>query len=259
MLRLGVCLKSLGLPLRRGLEEVRRLGVGGIEIEVAGDLAPRNLSQTGRREVRHLVQSHALEVTAVACPLRRGLDAPDDLELRLEYVQDVMSLSYDLGPAIVIVQAGRIPEKNDDPRAGFLVESLRVLSQYGDRVGATLAVDTGLDAGEALGSFLDCFDTGSLKVNFAPANLLVAGFSPYESARALRGRIVHAHASDARQTSASRAAQEVPLGHGDIDWLCLLGVFEEIGYQGWLTIKRESGDKRLSDIAAGAAFLRRLM
>ena len=77
--------------------------------------------------------------------------------------------------------------------------------------------------------------------------------------RALHRRIVHAHAKDARRASPSRAAQEVPLGHGDIDWLEYLGILEEIEYRGWLTVEREVGDNRVADVAAGVAFLRRLV
>ena len=85
------------------------------------------------------------------------------------------------------------------------------------------------------------------------------GFDPLESARALRDKIVHTHARDCRRASASRAAQEVPLGAGDIDWLSYLETLEEIGYQGWLVIERESGDKRIEDIESGVSFSRRLI
>src|SRR5262249_41638737 len=129
----------------------------------------------------------------------------------------------------------------------------------GDRVGAVLALETGLESGAVLRAFLDRFDTGGLGVNLDPANLLLNGFEPCESALALFGRIVHAHARDARTAGASRAAQEVPLGHGDIDWLFFLGVLAEIDYHGWLTIERESGDSRRADVAAGVEFLRRLL
>ena len=90
-----------------------------------------------------------------------------------------------------------------------------------------------------LGAFLDRFDTGGLGVNLDPANLLMGGFDPYEAARALQGRVVHSNAKDARVSGASRTAQEVPLGHGDIDWTCYLAALEEIDYRGWLTVARE--------------------
>jgi L-ribulose-5-phosphate 3-epimerase len=258
-LKIGISLKSLGLPLRRGLNEAQRLGVSGVEVDAVGDLAADQLSQTGRRQFRHLLKTYGLELTAVGCPLRRGLDAAENQEARIEHVKKVLSLSFDLGPRIVVIQAGRVPEEDADPRGGLLGEALLALGQYGDRVGVRLALETGLEPGAALARFLDRFNTGGLAVNYDPANLLMNGFDLYDAARALAGKIVHAHAKDARSASTSRSAQEVPLGHGDIDWLQLLGVLEEIDYHGWLTVERDSGDNRAADVAAGVGFLRRLI
>jgi sugar phosphate isomerase/epimerase len=257
-LKLGIRLESFGLPLRRALQEAERLGVGGVQVDAVGDLSPKVLSQTGRREFRHLLRAHNLELTALGCPLRHGLDAAQDQEARIEHVRKVMSLSFDLGPRLAIVQAGRVPEDPEGLGARLLTEALLALGQHGDRTGTVLALETGLESGAVLRSFLDRFDTGGLGVNFDPANLLINRFDPYESARALQGRIGHVHAKDARQAGANRAAQEVPLGHGDIEWMQFLSVLEEVEYRGWLTIERESGDNRPADIANGVAFLRRL-
>jgi L-ribulose-5-phosphate 3-epimerase len=258
-IKIGIGLEALGLPLRPALLQAERLGVAGVEVEAVGDLSPGRLSQTGRRAFRHLLRSHNLEATALRCPLRRGLDVAENQEARLDHVKNVLSLSGDLGPRVVLVQAGQVPEKDDEPRAGLLKDALTALAAHGDRVGATLALETGLESGEALAGYLARFDTGSLGVNFDPANLILNGFNPYESARALAGRVVHAHAKDARRAGASRAAQEVPLGHGDLDWMLLAGILEEIDYRGWLTVQRDSGNRRREDVAAGVAFLRRLI
>jgi sugar phosphate isomerase/epimerase len=257
-LKIGVRLESLNMPLRRALTEAGRMGASGVQIDAVGELSPSRLTQTGRRELKHLLRAHNLELAAVGCPLRRGLDEAEDLEPRIEHVRKVLTLSFDLGPRLVVVNAGAVPAKDDDSRGRLLAESMLTLGQYGDRIGATLALETGLESGAALAAFLDRFDTGSLGANLDPANLLVHGFDVVEGIRALGRRIVHAHAKDARRASASRAAQEVPLGHGDIDWLQLLGTLEEIEYRGWLTVERESGENRLADVAAGVAFLRRL-
>ncbi len=258
-LRLGIRLESLGLPLRRALQEAARLGVAGVQVDAVGDLAPSALSQTGRREFRHLLRSHDLELTALGCPLRHGLDAPANQDARIDHVRNVLNLSFDLGPRVVVVQAGRVPDEPEDPRGRLLSEALLALGQHGDRTGAVLALETGLESGEALAQFLSRFDTGGLGVNLDPANFVINGFDPVENTRALRGRVRHAHAKDARAATANRAAQEVPLGHGDLEWLGYLGVLEEIEYRGWLTVERESGDNRLADLAGGVAFLRRLV
>jgi L-ribulose-5-phosphate 3-epimerase len=258
-IKIGVRLESFDLPLRRALEEASRLGVGGVQLDGVGDLGPDQLSQTGRRELRNLLRGHNLELTALGCPLRRGLGVPEGLETRLEYIKKVMALSFDLGPRKVIVQAGQVPDDPNTPAGQLLTESLLALSQAGDRSGAVLLLETGLESGETLARFLDRFDTGSLGVNLDPANLLMNGFDSVASARVLGGRVQHVHARDARLAGASRTAQEVPLGHGDIDWMQMLGVLEEIDYRGWLVVERESGDNRRGDVAAGVAFLRRFV
>src|SRR5438094_4147205 len=130
-LKIGIRLESLGLPLRRALQEVQGLGVAGVQADAAGDLSPRTLSQSGRREFRHLLRAYNLELTALGCPLRRGLDAAKDQQPRLEHVRKVMSLSYDLGPRLVIVQAGQMPEDVNSERGARLTESLTALAQHG--------------------------------------------------------------------------------------------------------------------------------
>jgi sugar phosphate isomerase/epimerase len=159
----------------------------------------------------------------------------------------------------VVVQAGRVPGENEDARGRLLTEALTALAAHGDRVGAVLALETGLETGEALNAYLSSFDSGSLAANLDPANLLMTGFDPYASARAIGRRIAHAHAKDARAAATSRVSQEVPLGHGDIDWLQFLAVLEEVEYHGWLAVERESGENRGADTASGVVFLRRLI
>lgn len=255
-MKLGVRLESLRLALRPGLDEAQRLGASGVQLDAAGDLAPKALSQTGRRELRHLLRARALELASVGCPLRRGLDALENQEGRIDHVKNVMSLAFDLGARVVVVEAGSVHPQGQE---SSLTEALRVLSQHGDRVGVALALETGLDAGDHLAQYLAHFDTGSLGVNFDPANLLMRGHDACAGARVLHGRILHAHAKDARRAGASREAQEVPLGHGDVDWLQLLGVLEEVEYRGYLTLERETGENRLADVRAGVGFLRRLL
>jgi sugar phosphate isomerase/epimerase len=258
-MKLGATLESFALPIRRGLFEAQRLGLTGVQVDAVGDLAPDRLSDSGRREFRHLLRSHGLELTALGCPLRHGLDVRANLDARIDRVRQILSLSFDLGARKVIVQAGRVPEKPDDPRAATLTESLLALGQHGDRVGAVLALETGLESGEVLRDFLGRLDTGGLGVNYDPANMLLNGFDPVANLMPLKERIVHTHAKDARRGAANRAAQEVPLGHGDIDWMLYLSTLSALEYRGWVVIERETGTNRAADVAAGVSFLRRLI
>ncbi len=258
-LKIGAHAESLGLPLRRALDEIERMGAAGVQVDAVGDLSPRELSQTGRRELLHLLRSHNLELAALTCPLRQGLDVAEGQQARIEHVKKVLSLSYELGSRSVLIQAGRIPEDPNSGRAGLLREALLALGHHADRTGAILALETGLNPGKAVSEFLARLDTGGLGVSFNPASFLMNGMDPYDNARALQGRIVYAKGQDARQAGPHRVAQEVPLGHGDVDWLQMLGVLEEVEYRDWLTIERETGDNRLQDVARGVALLRRFL
>ncbi len=96
-------------------------------------------------------------------------------------------------------------------------------------------------------------------MNYDPANMLLNGFDPIQSLPALVGKLVHAHARDARVSGASRGGLEVPLGAGDIDWLTFVGVLESLEYRGWLVVERTAGDNRIGDVTNGVAFLRKFV
>jgi sugar phosphate isomerase/epimerase len=215
---------------------------------------PRSLTQTGRREITHLLRSHDLAVSAISCPLRSGLDVAENLEPRLDHIRDTMALAFDLGPRLVIVPVGEIPAKEDDPAFGLLKESLLDLGRHGDRTGVMVALDGGVDSPATLVSFLDRLDVGSLGINFNPAHLVIAGHDPHDAVKTLGRRLIYAHAQDARRISPNRMGT-VPLGHGDLDWLQLLADFEEIGYRGFLTVL---GADR-AELANGVNFLRRFV
>src|SRR5262249_52441227 len=114
-MKLGVRLESLGLSTRRALNEAARLRAAGVQADAAGAPAPRQRSPTSRRAACNLLRSLNLELTALGCPLRRGLDNPADLQPRIEHVRRVMSLSYDLGPRLAIVDMPAIPDEKPTP------------------------------------------------------------------------------------------------------------------------------------------------
>ena len=70
---------------------------------------------------------------------------------------------------------------------------------------------------------------------------------------------VAGHRGQGPRPGASRSALEVPLGEGNVDWLRLAGVLEEIEYRGWLVVEREGGAHARADVVAGVAFLRQIM
>src|SRR5262245_14345062 len=258
-MKIGIVLESMGLPLRQGLPQAAKLGVAGIQADATGDLSPDRLTDTGRRELKNLLRTYNQQLTALNCRFRRGIDAPESQQAKIDYVRKVMSLAFDLGPRTVIVQLPKLPGEGEEVRANLLREALTDLGRHGDRVGSELALEIGLDPPEAVAAYLDPFDVGSLKVDYDPANLLVNGFDPVKGIIPLHRRVAHVHARDARKVSVSQGAQEVSIGAGDVDWLSFVASLVSVEYRGWLTIRRQTGQDRLKDIERGVAFLRRVL
>ena len=276
-LKLGLVLESLGMPLRSALFEAAKMSVQGVQLDAVGLLAPENLGDTARRDFRTQLRSLNLELTALHCPLRKGLDSFEFQEQRLDHVTKAMQLAYDLGAKKLILPMPKIPvevapaEETDDapkphlffsgppPKSATLRETLTELGHRGDRMGTWLGLDGGLDSGTTFKEYLATFRSGTLGANFDPANYLMNGFDPLASLSGLSDSIKHVHARDGQRTSASAGSVEVPVGAGDLDWLSVVATLESVEYRGFLCIERTAGDDRLGDVKASVAFLRRFV
>jgi sugar phosphate isomerase/epimerase len=279
MIRLGVSLVSLNWPFRRAIEEAARMAAAGVHFDAEGDLSPDRLSQSGRREIRALMRSLNLEIAAVGCPLRRGLDVATDLQPRIERVKKIMSLSHDLGARITVVDMPPIPQDQPEEPAlpqlsagGLLLgrmprreqpsvclrEALTDLGAYGDRIGVMLALNAGIDTPDELTDYLATFNTGALQVNFDAASYLSHGHDPLLALAKLSSRTVHVHAREVRR-GASGQYVEVPLGAGDLDWMSFTAVLDATGYRGFITVKRTDGTNPINDLRQGLELLRRFV
>lgn len=255
-LKIAIVAESTGLDVRAALLAAARVGAQGVQIDGTGALAPDALTATGRREFRNLLRSYDLSLAALNVPVRRGLDVAEDLQPRIERVRKSMQLAFDLGAGRVVVTCPKLPEEST-PRGLLMRESLSALGAYGDRVGCVVALEIGYDPAAKVKDYLATFDTGSLKVTYDPANFLLHGHDPLANLHPLAGRIAHVHARDARSAGLSRGLQEVPVGAGDIDWMAFTATLQVLEFDGFMTVDREQGDDRLTDITNGVKFLKR--
>ncbi|HZZ70650.1 MAG TPA: sugar phosphate isomerase/epimerase family protein [Pirellulales bacterium] len=256
--KIGIQLASLKMPLRQALTIAQRLGADGVEIDARSGLSAAELSQTGIRQIRKLLDDLNLKVTALAYPTRRGYDVPDEIERRVAGTKSAMKLARDLGTDVVINDVGRIPAESEGPQWQLLLDVLTDLGRHGLHVGARLAADTGSVSGPELLRLLQALPPASIGVNFNPGQLIVNGHSALETAETVGAEIVHVHAQDGVRDLARGRGIEVELGRGSVDFPNLLGLLEEREYRGYLTVLRHHASDPVGELRLAIEYLHNL-
>ncbi len=257
-LRLGIELASLKLPLKQALLMARDLRAEAVEIDLRNELSADELSQTGIRQIRKVLEDLNLRISAVNFRTRRGYNVAADLEARVDATKRAMRQAYELGTGVVINHIGRVPAESDEASLQLLVDVFTDLGRYGQRVGAILAAETGTESGETLAHLIARLPPGSLGVDFNPANLILNGHEARPAIKALGPHVVHFHATDATRDPALGRGLPVPLGQGNADIPELLAALEEQQYRGYITVARHDSASPLADIKQALTFLRNL-
>jgi sugar phosphate isomerase/epimerase len=256
--KISIQLANLKLPFRKALLAASQLGAKAVEIDARGELKPQNLSETGLREVRKLLDEMELKVAAVGFSTRRGYDVADELDRRIAATKDAMKFARALGASVVVNQIGHVPEDSESDGWKIMVESLTDLSRYGNKVGALLSAQTGSESGPDLARLLQALPPQGIGVDLDPGSLIIHGFSPLDAIGALGPHIVHVHARDAVRDRARGQSLEVPLGRGSADFPALLGALEEHAYRGYFTVARENAADPTFELGEAVKYLNNL-
>lgn len=254
-LKIGVQLASLRQPFKKALQTAARLGATAVEIDGRGELKPRDLTRTGVRHIRKMLDDLNLRVCAIGFRTRRGYNVAEDLEQRVTATKEAMQMAYDLGANVVVNQVGRIPSEPEGAEWDLLLQALSDLGQHGQRVGALLAARTGSEDPVELKNLIDALPVGAIGVDLDPGNLIINGFSAREAAEKLGAHVLHIHARDGVRDLARGRGLEVPLGRGSADFPELLGVLEEHVYRGYLTVERENAADPLVEVGQAVEYL----
>jgi sugar phosphate isomerase/epimerase len=107
-------------------------------LDARKELTPGELSETGRRQLLHMLSELELSVVALDFPTRRPLHDIERLELRLNTLRDAMQLAAQLKAKVVTVRTGRIAAEPDSPETKILIGILNDLARHGNHVGITL-------------------------------------------------------------------------------------------------------------------------
>ena len=275
---IGIIINSFRTDIPTSVRKAAECGAQGIQVySTHGEMAPENLSPEKRREFLNLVKDNGLIISALCGDLGGGGFIHKDLNKeRVEKSKRILDLAKDLETDIVTTHIGVVPSDPNHDRYKIMQEACHELAEYADSIDAHFAVETGPETSAVLKGFLDSLNSTGVGVNLDPANLvMVTGDDPVGAVHNLKKYIVHTHAKDGKQIFyrdpeivygikkdvivTDDSFLEVPLGEGSVNWPNYLAALEEIGYNGFLTIEREVGDKPEVDIRAAVDFLKNAM
>jgi len=250
--QVGVLVDNLELGVAQGLETAAELGADGVQIYCTeGEMAPANMDAAARKAFRKNLKVLGLALSALCGDTFKGFFDPATIEDQVRDAKSFIDLAADLGTDVVTTHFGRFPKDENDPKWEMCFKALREIGKHAASKGVFYASETGLESPQDLLEFLKKVRSANIKVNYDPANLVHNGFDQVGGVKILKGYIVHTHAKDY-----IKGGDETPLGQGDVDYPRYLEALEAIGYKGFLTVERETGNNRVDDVASAIKYLK---
>ncbi len=244
------------MPFRRAIHAAAKLGASSIEIDARQEIHPAQMSETGLRQLRKLLEDLNLRVSSLRFQTRRGYDHVEDLDRRVDATKETMKLAYRLGTSVVVNAIGHVPHEQSDPRWVTLQQVMNDLGRYGAKVGAFLCAETGSEDGKTLSELLNSQEDAFVGVAFNPGQLVINRFSAAEAMDELKDRIQIVYAVDGVLDLAAGRGVATPLGLGSVDFPELLGKLEDQHYRGRFVVGR--ADSNQEEIAQAIEYLREL-
>ena len=279
-MKIGVITDCFNLTIEESIHAAAALGLDAIQIYATGGaFSPEVLREEDIAHYQSLLAQNGLVISALCGDMGGfGFEIAADNPQRIEKTKRIIDLAKTFGANVVTTHIGVIPADKTNPRYAVMLQALTECGLYAKQKDITLAIETGPEKADTLLAFLQ--DTkGGVGVNLDPANfIMVTEQDPVEAVYLLKDYIVHTHAKDGVMLdpdldptevyhafavggvdalNACKGFQELPLGEGHVDWDAYLSALQQIGYDGYLTIERETGENPAADIRMAAAFLRK--
>lgn len=269
-MKLGVITDCFKQPLEDSLKLAGQLGFAGVQIyATTGEFSPETLTAERKSEIKTLLTGNGLEISALCGDMGgHGYEIEADNAERIEKTKAIIDLAVEFGTSVITTHIGVIPDDRNHPRYQVMLNALNACGSYAKEKGITLAIETGPETAPTLKMFLDD-TTGGVGVNLDPANfVMVTGQDPVEAVELLGKYIVHTHVKDGKLLKktdpkiiydcfaeggieALNIADyfiETPLGEGNVDFPKYIAALQKVGFDGYLTIERETGADPAADI-----------
>ena len=269
-MKIGVITDCFKLPLDESLALAGDLGFSGVQIyATTGEFSPEALTAERKSEIKAILKEKGLEISALCGDMGgHGFQIREDNPERIEKTKAIIDLAEEFGVSVITTHIGVIPADPNHPRYLVMLDALTKCGEYAAAKGITLAIETGPETAKTLFEFLEKTN-GGVGVNLDPANfVMVTGQDPVEAVELLGKYIVHTHAKDGVMLKSTDPEiiyehfapggiealnvadffLETPLGEGKVDFPAYIAALKKVGFDGYLTIERETGADPIADI-----------
>ncbi len=294
--KIAVTAASLSADPRQAAAAARKIGIRGVLFDaVSPAFSVPELSQTGRREFRHMLSASECELVGLRVDLGpKGLSPKSDVDQQLRQIDRAMEaakglsapqLCVDLGPLPTPSKSQSIKPKVSPELAGLIIipspsdvalpemdESqtpadvafiahldpiLIELGQRADRTGVMIAFRSELSSLAAVERTVLAARCPWFGIDLDPVALL-RDSADYDDFFSRVGPIVqHVRSRDANAGSGHRT-QPTVVGFGGVNWPHLLANLEASGFRGWITLDPVELQNRVAGAIEGAEYLRGL-
>lgn len=275
-MKIGVITDCFKKSTKESIALAGELGFNGVQIyATTGEFSPEVLSKDDIESYKAQLKENNLVVSALCGDMGgHGFEIAKDNPERIEKTKKIVDLAKELGAKVVTTHIGVIPADKTSEKYKTMLLALTECGNYAKENGVTLAIETGPEPAPVLYDFVMAAGDG-VGVNLDPANfVMVTGQDPKEAVLLIGKKIVHTHLKDGRMLKktdpkiiydffaeggieALNVADffiETPVGEGDVNWKEYFEALRAVGFDGFLTIERETGADPIADIKKAQSF-----
>ena len=195
-------------------------------------------------------------------PATIGLVPPATRAARIDALKQTSDFAKRMGVPRVQTHCGFLPENPNDPLYDQAVVAIRDVAVHCAGNGQDFLMETGQETPTTMSRAILDVKQPNLGVGLDTANLILYGkANPVDAVDMIGQHVRSVHAKDGMwPTDPMKLGKEVLIGTGRVDFLQVFSKLQRLGYQGAITIEREtSGPQQMEDVRHEKIYLDRVL
>ena len=255
------------------IARVKQLGMSNCFLSLDGYIG--RFSASGARQLSALLEKYDVTATSVEIvgpgrlvwnfldgPATIGLVPPATRAARIDALKQTSDFAKRMGIPRLQTHCGFLPENPRDPLYDPAVRAIREVAIHCAGNGQDFLMETGQETPTTLSRAIQDVNQPNLGVGLDTANLILYGkANPVDAVDMIGQHVRSVHAKDGMwPTDPMRLGKEVLIGTGRVDFPQVFSKLQKLGYQGAITIEREtSGPQQRKDVANEKMYLERVL